>query len=67
VALNFNNQNGPTDEDGGAPLRFAPVDYKKDFELVRRIDDAFDPRFNSADATKGKATRLATPTTVPST
>ena len=28
------------------PLRFLPVDYKKDFQLVREIDDRFDPRFD---------------------
>jgi phosphonate transport system substrate-binding protein len=28
-------------------LHFVPVDYKKDFELVRLIDDSFDPRLDS--------------------
>jgi phosphonate transport system substrate-binding protein len=62
AALNFDNANGTPDEDGGDPMRFAPVDYKKDFDLVRRIDDAFDPRFNSAAAAKVKSA----PTTAPS-
>ena len=26
------------------PMHFTPVDYKKDFALVRSIDDRFDPR-----------------------
>ena len=26
-------------------MRFFPVDYKKDFEFVRTIDNSFDPRF----------------------
>jgi phosphonate transport system substrate-binding protein len=63
--LNFDNAGGASDEDGGEPMRFAPVDYKKDFDLVRRIDDAFDPRFNSAAAQKQKPAPLA-PTTAPS-
>jgi phosphonate transport system substrate-binding protein len=29
------------------PLHFIAIDYKKDFELVRRIDDRFDPRLDS--------------------
>jgi phosphonate transport system substrate-binding protein len=63
TALNFDNANGAVDEDGGQPMRFAPVDYKKDFDLVRTIDDSFDPRFNSAAAEKLK--KIA-PTTEPS-
>ncbi len=30
--------------DDEKPLHFVPVDYKKDFALVREIDDRFDPR-----------------------
>jgi len=32
-------------------LAFMPVDYKRDFQFVREIDDEFDPRF---DANVGK-------------
>jgi len=32
-----------TDEDD-QPMHFVPVDYKKDFALIREIDDRFDPR-----------------------
>jgi phosphonate transport system substrate-binding protein len=67
AVLNFDNKNGSVDEDGGKPMRFAPVDYKKDFELVRRIDDAFDPRFNAKAATKVKTARAPAPTTAPAT
>jgi phosphonate transport system substrate-binding protein len=31
----------------GKPMHFAPVDYKKDFALVRTIDDRFDPRLEN--------------------
>jgi phosphonate transport system substrate-binding protein len=62
--LAFTNENGATDEDGDQPMKFAPVDYRQDFGLVRKIDDAFDPRFNAAAVAKDKA---APPTTAPST
>ena len=65
AVLQFDNANGAPDEDGGEPMRFAPTDYKKDFDLVRKIDDAFDPRFNSAAAEKAKKAS-AGPTTAPS-
>lgn len=29
------------------PMHFIPIDYKKDFDFVRRIDDRFDPRFGA--------------------
>ncbi len=41
----FENQKGAPDEISGKPMRFLPIDYKQDFEFVRNIDDAFDPRF----------------------
>ncbi len=28
-------------------LHFIPIDYKKDFQLVRTIDDSFDPRLDA--------------------
>ena len=31
-------------QDDDAPMHFLKVDYKKDFSLVREIDDRFDPR-----------------------
>jgi phosphonate transport system substrate-binding protein len=65
--LQFTNDNGAVDEDGAQPMRFAPVDYKEDFKLVRKIDNAFDPRFNTAAAEKAKkAAAEETPTTAPS-
>jgi len=45
--------------DDQAPMHFTPVDYKKDFALVRDIDDQFDPRLEP------KAKHNATPTTEP--
>jgi phosphonate transport system substrate-binding protein len=46
AALGFENQHGAADELAGQPLRFIAIDYKKDFEFVRQIDDRFDPRFH---------------------
>ena len=45
AALEFENQQGASDEATGQPMRFYPIDYKKDFEFMRKIDDSFDPRF----------------------
>ena len=50
--LDFKNAKGDSEDSAGKPMRFIPVDYKKDFELVRRIDDSFDPRF--AKSAKGR-------------
>ena len=36
-------------------LEFMPIDYKRDFQFVREIDDAFDPRFD-AKTTKSSQT-----------
>jgi phosphonate transport system substrate-binding protein len=39
-----------TSDDAALPvqsLHFVPVDYKKDFQLVRLIDDSFDPRLDA--------------------
>jgi phosphonate transport system substrate-binding protein len=47
--------------DKSAPLRFVPVDYRRDFQLVRTIDDSFDPRLGPK--VKGKA--ATQPTTRP--
>jgi phosphonate transport system substrate-binding protein len=70
AVLSFSNANGAADEDGGQAMRFEPVDYRLDFGLVRRIDDAFDPRFNSAavaKATKASAAATPAPATAPTT
>jgi phosphonate transport system substrate-binding protein len=37
---------GGAESDPGV-LSFMPVDYKRDFEFVRNIDDQFDPRFDA--------------------
>jgi phosphonate transport system substrate-binding protein len=50
--LDFKNEKGAKDEDSGESMRFYPVDYKHDFEFVRRIDDSFDPRFSKATKNK---------------
>jgi phosphonate transport system substrate-binding protein len=42
--VGFVNKGGAEDEATGKPSRFFPIDYKKDFEFVRKIDDSFDPR-----------------------
>ncbi|HEY4310370.1 MAG TPA: PhnD/SsuA/transferrin family substrate-binding protein [Pirellulales bacterium] len=44
--LSFTNEKGASEDDSPEPMRFYPVDYPKDFEFVRRIDDSFDPRFS---------------------
>ncbi len=50
--FSFDNANGAPDESSGQPMRFVATDYKKDFEFVRRIDDAFDPRFGERSKVK---------------
>jgi phosphonate transport system substrate-binding protein len=45
AALEFDNANAAADEATSEPMRFLAVDYRRDFEFVRRIDDSFDPRF----------------------
>ena len=51
--LAYRNEGG-TPEEGGKPLRFFPIDYKRDFDFVRKIDDSFDPRLG-AKQPKSKA------------
>ncbi len=36
-----------TDDAGNSHLHFVPIEYRKDFQLVRWIDDSFDPRFDA--------------------
>ena len=43
--LAFENSEGDIDEETGLPMRFFAIDYVKDFEFARYIDDCFDPRF----------------------
>ena len=50
--LAFDNQGGAPEEPSTEPMRFLPVDYQKDFEFVRHIDDSFDPRFGKQAKTK---------------
>jgi phosphonate transport system substrate-binding protein len=38
------------------PLRFVAIDYKKDFQFVRQIDDRFDPRLDSKTKSPKPAT-----------
>ncbi|MGD0770872.1 MAG: PhnD/SsuA/transferrin family substrate-binding protein [Tepidisphaeraceae bacterium] len=49
----------PDNSTSSPQLHFIPVDYKKDFQLVRWIDDSFDPRLDA------KTKSHATPTTAP--
>lgn len=43
--LEFENAAGEIDEETGKPMHFFAIDYVKDFEFPRYIDDCFDPRF----------------------
>jgi phosphonate transport system substrate-binding protein len=45
--LGFKNEAAIEEESTGQPMRFFRVDYKKDFEFVRKIDECFDPRLGS--------------------
>ena len=45
--LGFTNEAALEDQDTGKPMRFFSVNYKKDFEFVRKIDEYFDPRLGS--------------------
>jgi phosphonate transport system substrate-binding protein len=44
TAFDFDNAGAADGESSGRPMRFFPIDYKKDFAFVRKIDDSFDPR-----------------------
>jgi phosphonate transport system substrate-binding protein len=56
-----------SDISGGASKapHFIPIDYKKDFELVRLIDDSFDPRIGAKPPKPGRSAQP--PTTLPAT
>jgi phosphonate transport system substrate-binding protein len=58
--LDFKNESGPVGEDSGKPLHFVAVDYKKDFEFVRKIDESFDPRLGPKPP-KAKAEAASSP------
>jgi phosphonate transport system substrate-binding protein len=45
--LGFKNEAAIEDEGTGQPMRFFRVDYKRDFEFVRKIDECFDPRLGN--------------------
>ena len=61
VALNFKNEGGGAEESSGEPMHFVPIDYKKDFEFVRTVDDSFDPRFFKGAKSKPKAEQAGDP------
>lgn len=53
----FDNAEGEIDEETGKPMHFFQIDYEKDFEFPRYIDDCFDPRFRiNRDATVAPGT-----------
>jgi len=54
AALNFKNEGGGAEESSGEPMHFLPIDYKRDFEFVRTVDDSFDPRFSKAAKAKSE-------------
>ncbi len=60
AALDFANEGGSPDESTGQPMHFVPIDYKKDFEFVRTVDNSFDPRFFKG--TKPAPARAGRPT-----
>jgi phosphonate transport system substrate-binding protein len=49
------------------PLHFVPIDYKKDFELVRTMDDQFDPRFQRPPKDRARTAAATLPATSHST
>ena len=52
--VEFKNEGG-TSDDSDKPMHFVPIDYKRDFEFVRKIDESFEPRLGPKPA-KPKAT-----------
>jgi phosphonate transport system substrate-binding protein len=59
AVLDFKNAGGPADEASGKPMHFVAIDYKKDFEFVRKMDESFEPRLGAKPA-KSKSTPAAT-------
>ena len=55
AVLDFENIGGARDDSTAKPMRFFVIDYKKDFEFVRKIDDSFDPRFRKTPKTETSA------------
>jgi hypothetical protein len=54
-ALRFENPGGELAGTGN-PMRFQPIDYRRDFAFVRQIDDSFDPRFGQVAKQQRNAT-----------
>ncbi len=54
-ALRFENPGGEL-AGTGTPMRFQPIDYRRDFAFVRQIDDSFDPRFGQVAKQQRSAT-----------
>jgi phosphonate transport system substrate-binding protein len=48
------------------PLHFVPIDYKKDFDLVRIMDDQFDPRFQRPPKERARVAAATLPSSSPS-
>ena len=44
------------DDESTPSLHFLPINYKTDFQLVRMIDDSFDPRLDAKNKAKDEAT-----------
>ena len=42
--LDFKNEGAPAQESSASPMSFFAVNYKKDFEFVRKMDESFGPR-----------------------
>jgi phosphonate transport system substrate-binding protein len=57
---------GAVESSGVKNLHFIPVNYKKDFDVVRQIDNSFDPRMG-AKPPKLHSIAAAAATTAPST
>lgn len=45
TVMDFNKDDGDLEQEKQA-FHFVGIDYKRDYEFVRRLDDAFDPRFS---------------------
>ncbi len=54
--VEFKNEGGASDEND-KPMHFVPVNYQRDFEFVRKIDESFEPRLGPKPA-KPKTTSL---------
>ncbi len=50
--LSFDNERVTGEEWSARPMRFYPVDYRRDFRFVRKMDDSFVPRCGKLVAAK---------------